>query len=181
MNSLNEEDLLKKARAFDMQALTDIYDLFNPAIFAYSQRLLGSVSLAEECVAETFSRLLHALKNGRGPKENLRAYLYRIAHNWITDYYRQHHPEQPGEEEMECFEDGSEISFEAESNLSRQIIRQALLKLPEKQQQIILLRYIEGWEHTEIAASLGKSVNYIKVNQHRAVRTLRRELAEKER
>jgi RNA polymerase sigma-70 factor, ECF subfamily len=180
MKPINDAELLEKARAFEMQALTNVYDLFSPGIYTYAQRLLGSTSLSEECVAETFSRLLHELKKGRGPREYLRAYLYRIAHNWITDYYRRNHEEQPGEDEMEMFVDYSNPTMEAELNLSRQQVRQALIKLPEIQRQIILLRYMEGWELNEIAASLNKSANYVKVNQHRAVSTLKRELGEKE-
>jgi RNA polymerase sigma-70 factor (ECF subfamily) len=74
MESFNEQELLKGAQVFDMAALTAIYDILSPAIFSYSQRLLGSVSLSEECVAESFSRFLHALKKGRGPTHHLRAY-----------------------------------------------------------------------------------------------------------
>jgi RNA polymerase sigma-70 factor, ECF subfamily len=180
MDSFNEADLLIKARAFDMQALTDIYDHFSPAIYSYSQRMLNSPFHSEECVSETFSRLLNALKKGQGPRENLRAYLYRIAHNWITDYYREHQPDQPGEEEMEQFEDYSNLVSDAETNLSRQRVRQVLFKLPEQQRQIIQLRYFEGWELDEIAACLHRSVNYVKVNQHRAVNALQKEFAKRE-
>jgi RNA polymerase sigma-70 factor, ECF subfamily len=180
MDTFNEQELLKGAQAFEMEALSTIYDILSPAIFSYSNRLLGSVALSEDCVAETFSRFLHALKKGRGPNHHLRAYLYRIAHNWVTDYYRSNHPDQPGDEELELIEDDSDVQAQAEHNLSREQIRTVLLHLPEKQRQVILLRYLEGWDHAEIAASMHKSVNSIKVIQHRAVRALRRQLSEKE-
>ena len=180
MDPFNEADLLKRAREFEMQALTDIYDHFSPAIYAYSQRMLESSSLAEECVAETFSRLLHALKKGQGPQQYLRAYLYRIAHNWITDNFRKQQPDQPGDEEMDKMEDPSDLTGETETLFSRQHIRQLLLRMPEQQRQIIQLRYFEGWELDEIAASLNRSVNYVKVNQHRAVNALRREFEKRE-
>lgn len=179
MDSFNEADLLIKARAFDMQALTDIYDHFSPAIYSYSRRLLNSPIQSEECVSETFSRFLNALKKGRGPRKNLRAYLYRIAHNWITDYYRKHQPNQPGDEELEQIEDNSNPVNDAEINILRQQVRQELLNLPEQQRQIIQLRYFEGWELDEIAACLHRSINYVKVNQHRAVNALQRELVKR--
>jgi RNA polymerase sigma factor (sigma-70 family) len=59
-------------------------------------------------------------------------------------------------------------------------VRSALVNLPEQQRQVIILRYLEGWEHSEIAESLGKSVNSIKVIQHRAVRMLRNQLSIKD-
>ena len=179
MESINEQKLLKGAQAFDMEALATIYDSLSPPLFSYALRLLGSASLSEECVAETFSRFLHALKQGRGPTQHLRAYLYRIAHNWVTDYYRRGQPDQPGQEELELIEDDADVLAGTEQSLSREEIRSALLRLPEPQRQVITLRYLEGWDHAEIAASLGKSVNSIKVIQHRAVRALRRQLSEK--
>lgn len=180
MDSFNEAEILAKAREFDMQALADIYDHFSPAIYSYSQRMMDSPSLAEECVAETFSRLLHAFKRGMGPKENLRAYLYRMAHNWITDHYRKRQPEQPGDEELEKMEGSSDLTNETETRLMRQQVREILHKLPEQQRQIIHLRFFEGWELEEIATCLNRSVNYVKVNQHRAVNALRREFGKRE-
>jgi RNA polymerase sigma-70 factor, ECF subfamily len=92
MDKSLEVELLRRAKCFDLQALAEVYDQYSPEFFAYSARLLGCSEDAEECVAETFSRFLRALKNGGGPRDHLRAYLYRIAHNWITDRYRQQPP-----------------------------------------------------------------------------------------
>lgn len=180
MEAFNEQELLKGAREFDMDALTAIYDTLNPAIFSYSQRLLGSASLSEECVAETFSRFLHTLKKGLGPTQHLRAYIYRIAHNWVTDYYRRHQPDQPGDEALEMIEDTSHFPGSAEQNPTAEEIRFVLVNLPEQQRQVITLRYLEGWGHEEIALSLGKSVNAVKVIQHRAVRAMRKQLSIKD-
>ena len=107
------KDLLKGARNFDQQALGEIYDLYSGKLYAYSMRLLGSQDLAEECVAETFSRFLLALKNGGGPQEYLQAYLYRVAHNWITDTYRRQ-PPPPLElkEELEAKDKSVELRTE---------------------------------------------------------------------
>ena len=88
----HQEELLRRARKFDQQALAEIYDSYSTGLFGYALRLLGDTNLAEECVAEAFTRFLNALHSGKGPKDHLKAYLYRIAHNWITDYYRRHPP-----------------------------------------------------------------------------------------
>ena len=77
--------LLKKARQYDQKALAEIYDLFSNALFAYAFKHVGKSQVAEDLVAETFSRFLKALERGGGPKEYLRAYLYRIIHNLIID------------------------------------------------------------------------------------------------
>ena len=85
----NEQDLLQRASKIETQALAEIYDSYSPGIYRYAMRLLGDMTLAEDCVAETFARFLKSLQEQRGPRNNLKAYLYRIAHNWIVDHYRK--------------------------------------------------------------------------------------------
>ena len=85
----HEEMLLKRLQRFEERALSEFYDAYSPGLYRYAWRLLGDEDLAEECVAETFSRLLKALEKGNGPRQHLKAYLYRVAHNWVTDHYRR--------------------------------------------------------------------------------------------
>src|SRR3990172_12815874 len=84
--------LLSGARAYDEEALGEIYSRYSPELYRYAVRLLGDVHLAEDCVAATFSRFLQALGRGRGPQAYLRAYLYRVAHNSILDHFRRSPP-----------------------------------------------------------------------------------------
>ena len=85
----NQEKLLRQAKELDQVALAEIYDTYSTSLYGYALRLLGDPALAEDCVAETFSRFLKALHAGKGPQKQLKAYLYRIAHNWIADVYRR--------------------------------------------------------------------------------------------
>jgi RNA polymerase sigma-70 factor (ECF subfamily) len=94
MSTMAETMLLTETRTFSKQDLVGIYEEHSPGIYRYSVRLLGDRDLAEDCVSETFSRFLHAVRQGGGPRDNLRAYLYRVAHNWITDHYRRQ-PQSP--------------------------------------------------------------------------------------
>ena len=68
------ELLLKKARQYDQNALAKIYDLYSDALFAYAFKHVGKSQVAEDLVAETFSRFLKALERGGGPKEHSRKY-----------------------------------------------------------------------------------------------------------
>lgn len=159
---------------FDPEVLGQVYDLYSPGLFRYAYRLLGDEQLAEECVSETFSRYLTMLRANRGAETNLRAYLYRIAHNWITDSYRKHSPtiteldEDAPDFQTECLE------IQAENRLEQQKIRSALACLTPDQRQVIMLRFIEGWENKEVAAALKKPVSAIKALQHRAIVMIRK-------
>ncbi len=177
MEPVIDNDLLRRARLLEEQALAEIYDRWSPGLYRYSLRLLGDTDLAEECVAETFSRFLRILREGRGPQDYLQAYLYRMAHNWITDHYRrtpvQYLPLEADLAEEETSEMGHQIDLESDC----QQLRAALMRLTSDQRQIILLKYVEGWNNEAIALAVKKPVGAVKSLQHRALESLRRLLS----
>jgi RNA polymerase sigma-70 factor (ECF subfamily) len=176
MNMPARRDLLQRARRFESAALAEIYDQWSDDLYRYAMRLLGDPNLAEDCVAETYSRFLHALHRGGGPTNHIRAYLYRVAHNWITDYYRSKHP-VPFDDQVEIStaktEDVSEIVHQ---QLEQARIRDALSRLTPEQRQVITLKYLEGWNNQEVASVMQKPVGAIKSLQHRGLAALKRAL-----
>lgn len=172
MNS--EPGLLQRVRRFDQEALAEAYDTYSPGIYRYAVRLLGDNVLAEEAVSETFSRFLVGVRNGQGPDEHLQAYLYRIAHNWITDYYRrQPPPTLPLDADMhaDTLQDPTRLVHE---RLEQKRVRAALMLLTPEQRQVVVLRFLEDLSNEEVAAAMDKPVGSIKALQHRAVAALRR-------
>lgn len=162
----------KNPQSLSKQDIAEIYELLSLPLFRYAVRLLGDPDLAEDCVAETFNKFLNALQRGVGPRENLKAYLYRIAHNWITDYYRRRSPEE--NLETDRIDDSLEHSVVMDTDSwERQQIRQALLQLPEAQRQVVLLRFFEEWSHEEIATATGKTIEVTRALQYRALNGLR--------
>jgi RNA polymerase sigma-70 factor (ECF subfamily) len=178
MEMISDNDLLQLAKNQDLPALTAIYDRYNQALYYFALRLLGDQTQAEDCVAETFSRFLKAMRAGQGPNDNLKAYLYRSAHNWVTDQYRR----QPisnielSDELPETRQNSP--SEQAELNINGQKIRAALGRITNEQRQVVILRFVEGWEFDEIAASLKRPVGAIKALQYRAIASLRNFLLE---
>jgi len=171
-----EADLLRHAQKLDQAALAEIYDTHSPALYRYAMRLLGEADLAEECVAETFSRYLKALSAGAGPRDYLRAYLYRIAHNWITDRYRRQPPPTIALEDDLPLADDSDVLSMVNTRLQQAQVRAALLRLTPEQRQVIVLKFLEGYENAEIAQALAKPVGAVKALQHRALEALKRML-----
>jgi RNA polymerase sigma-70 factor (ECF subfamily) len=172
-----EKDLLQAALRFDQRTLGQIYDLYSPGLYRYAFRFLGDISVAEDCVADTFSRFLKAIRARRGPKDYLKAYLYRIAHNWIVDYYRR----APDVTELLETQPGNDDSPEQKADLRfvRAETRRAILQLTADQQRVIGLKFLEDWNNEEIAQAMDKPVGAVKALQHRALATLKR-ILEKE-
>lgn len=159
----------------DRNMLRSLYEENNEGMYRYAYRLLGNRELAEECVSETFTRFLKVVQRGKNLDGNLKAYLYRMAHNWIVDYYRNektdfslldHNLSDPGEH--------------AENNIlakqQQEKLRKALIKLPEEQRMVIALRFLEEWSHDRVAEFLGKSIESTRALQYRALIKLRKSL-----
>lgn len=175
----SDTELLNLARNFDQQALAQIYETYSPGLYRYSMRRLSDEAVAEDCVAETFSRFLQALKASRGPESFLQAFLYRVAHNWIVDHYRSG-PMQPQELTEEHTDENADPEKDAGQRLQRQHLQVAIRKLTPDQQQVIALKYLEGWENEDIALTLKKPVGAIKSLQHRALAALEKILDREE-
>lgn len=172
----SESALLERARKFEPQALAEIYDGYSPGLYRYAIRLLGDQSLAEECVAETFSRFLHALKEHKGPHDHVQAYLYRMAHNWIVDLYRRDPPPEELAEDHQDALPGPETTAEERMRDAR--LRSAIRKLTGEQQQVILLKYMEEMDNESVARIMSKPIGAVKSLQRRALTRLQRLLQE---
>lgn len=170
-----EQELLKRASQLDTRALAEIYDLHSTGIYRYAMRLLGDVTLSEDCVADTFTRFLRALQDGRGPREHLQAYLYRIAHNWVVDLYREN---QPALELSEALRSEIDVPEAAAPRIRQKQVRTAIRSLTLDQQQVIALKYLDEWSNDEVAQALQKPVGAVKSIQHRALRSLYKLLSE---
>jgi RNA polymerase sigma-70 factor, ECF subfamily len=183
---VKENTLLHRLKLMDDQALVEVYDTFNHEIYRYAWGLLGDTDLAEECVAETFSRFLLALSNGGGPRQYLRAYLYRIAHNWICDFHRrQPISELPLDDdlivELVVQSKTSSNTDPASANvdiLEQQRLRLAITRLTPDQMQVISMKYLANLENEEIAQTLNKPIGAVKSLQIRALAALRKMLPE---
>jgi RNA polymerase sigma-70 factor (ECF subfamily) len=175
-----EPALLQRAQRYDLQALAEIYDRYSPGLYRYAMRLMSDEDLAEECVAETFNRFLSVLKAGRGPQQYLQAYLYRVAHNWITDYYRRQPPPTLPLEPDLIHNPGSDPQVQVALELEKERVRDALRLLTPEQRQVVVLKYLEEWQNQEIAEAIEKQVGAVKALEHRALNTLRRILMREE-
>jgi len=175
----SDTELLELARQFDQPALARIYDTYSPGLYRYAMQRLSNQDLAEDCVAETFSRFLQGLRSKHGPEDYLQAYLYRMAHNWIVDQYRQA-PLQPVELTEEHRGENASPEEDTSRNIRQERLRMAIKKLTPDQQHVITLKYLEGWENEQIARSLKKPAGAVKSLQHRALASLEKILNREE-
>jgi RNA polymerase sigma-70 factor, ECF subfamily len=174
MRNRPDQAILELTKRFEPTVLEEIFDRYSQGIYRYAYRLLGDTELAKECMSETFSRYLEAIQHKSSPPDYLQAYLYRIAHNWITDLYRKKLPTTlPLDVELQG-DDSHEPQQVVAGQLASEQLRAALALLTPDQRQVIALRYLEEWDTEAIARALGKPVGAIRALQHRGLNSLRR-------
>ncbi|MBN1177772.1 MAG: sigma-70 family RNA polymerase sigma factor [Anaerolineae bacterium] len=172
----NETSLLRRARAYDEDALSAIYDQYAPMIYAYLYRRVQDAQLAEDLTSEVFLRMLQAIRAEKGWKTSFRAWLYRIAHNLVVDHYRKQPPAPDLALREELTAAQSTLDSVISERLSRQRLWAAISSLTPDQQHVIALRFGQHVTSQEIAEVMDKSVSAVESLQHRALAALRRML-----
>jgi RNA polymerase sigma-70 factor, ECF subfamily len=167
---------LQNAQSLDRNTLGGIYDEYHPLLYSYIFRRVGDMEIARDLTADVFRRFLQATASGKGPNDQLRAWLYRVAHNIVVDHYRrgQNRQKQPLTESLASGE--AEPDSIAEQRIQCDTVRSALEQLTAEQQEVIALKFLEGMTNDEVANITKRSVGAVKALQHRALAALRRQL-----
>lgn len=171
-----EAELLALARQLDARALGQIHDHYYPELYRFALYRTDDVEAAQDIVSEAFVRLLNALHTGRAPQSTLRGWLFGVTTHLVADHFRRK-PAAPLAEEW--VSDGS-TSAEAEAHVQKQVVRRAMQRLTLEQQDVLGLRFGDGFSVEQTAEALGKSVTAVKALQFRAMEALRRALAKED-
>ncbi len=171
LHSHPQQDALEN---LDSRAITSIYDQYFPEIFRYVRYRLADDALAEDISSEVFCALLKAVKAGRAPADNLRGWLIGTARHMIIDHLRRNHrhPILAISDALEF--DGAGPAEQVEQRLASLALHQALVQLTEDQQQVLALRFGQGYSLEETAALMKKKINAVKALQFRALNALQR-------
>ncbi|MCL4459444.1 MAG: sigma-70 family RNA polymerase sigma factor [Chloroflexi bacterium] len=167
-------ELLERAIKRDTEAFGQLYDLYVDRVYRHVYYRLGDRSEAEDLTEEVFLRAWQSIERYRPQGVPFVAWLFKIAQNLVVDRYRHKRPKGEVLEtetiETDVWADPVVI---AEQHLTQQTLRQAVLRLKPEQQQVIMLRFLDGLEYPEVAAILGKSEGAVRIAQFRALQALR--------
>ncbi len=171
---MNEErELVRRAAGHDNKAFAQLYDRFVKKIYKYVYYKVGATALAEDLTAQTFLKAWENIGAYRDTGRPFAAWLYRIAHNLTVDHLRAQRDMVPLEDAENDVRAPDLVAI-VEQKLTADELRRALAKLTDDQQQVILLKFIEGYTTEEIAAMLSKDAGAIRALQHRALQALQR-------
>lgn len=146
--------LIDKILLSDSQAIVTFYKLYSPKILQYLVNRLPTKEDAQEITNDVFLEAIDSLSLLE-KRENLQAWLYKIAHNKSVDYYRKRKIKSLLLSQIPYLEivakEISQPEFQFEKDRIRDKIEATLHQLSEKYQKILHLHYEENISVKEIA------------------------------
>lgn len=173
MDRVEEQRLIQQAQNGSDEAFATLYREHVQRIYRYIYYRTRDEQLAEDLTADVFTKVIEGLPRYIDKGKPFIAWLYRIAHARVVDHYRRQdrRPTATNVEDANLSITPDMDTDLVKSHASR-ILMEAISTLTVDQQQVIILRFIEGLPIEEVAQQLGKKGNAIKALQFRAVRSL---------
>lgn len=172
-----EHELVRRAQDLDPVAFGEIYERYYIGVYKYVYYRIGDQTAAEDLTMEVFVKALEAIDGFMFRGIPFSAWLYRIASNLIVDYFRRQ-PSMPELSLEERLVMNEAHPIRIDQDFSHQALRAALAELTDDQQQVIILKFVDGLSNLEVAQILGKTEGAVKSLQHRALMSLGRALGE---
>ncbi len=164
------------------ESFTELYELYLPRVFRYTNYRVNNIQLAEDLTSATFEKALVNFSKYCRDKASFLTWLMTIARNVVTDYYRA-----KGRRQTVPLEEAAEISARdlspEEGLLKRDELEKlqgCLSDLSQDEQEIIRLKFGAELNNRQIAKMLGLSESNVGTKLYRVVRKLRDSFQESE-
>lgn len=177
--------LLRRAQRYDPAAFDRLYELYAERIYRYVWYRVRDPDQARDLTADIFEHVIRGITtfqiSAKDTVAKFSAWLFRIAHNDLHHFYRRRVREEAArvsdQEAVQQPAEEMDLSELVENREWEETLRAAIARLPEEQQEVLILRFWEQLSHAEVASLMGRSEGAIRVLQYRALSTLRNILA----
>jgi RNA polymerase sigma-70 factor (ECF subfamily) len=178
LHTLNNNQLIERARQGEADAFAEIYRRFQPAVFRYVRFRVSDENTAEDLTAAVFERMVEKIDTFSYRGRPILAWLYTIARNAVIDHHRRsgYITTLPLKEGLVHHD--QHVEGHAERRIFQEKLSAVMQYLTEEQRQVIQLKFFEQMKNREVAQIMGKTVGAVKSLQHRALAALRRYLEE---
>ena len=175
-----DEGIARRLQRRDPETWSGIYEEYFPRIYRYIALRVSNREEAEDMAGQVFLKALESISSFKWRGVPVSAWLFRIAHNQVIDYWRN--AKSKGSLPLDESLVSNDIDPEevAEMNLDISRLVKALRQLTKAQREVIELRFAAELSTAEVAKILDKSQGAVKVLQHNALKTLRGRLSELE-
>lgn len=171
---IDDGALIERARSGEVDAFGLLYERYASAIFRYINARLPDATEAEDMTADLFLGVWRNIQNYEDRGIPFSAYLFRIAQNSLTGFYRKDSRRKKKDELMR--EHPQTVESTVEIRLDRTFLTRVLGKLPEDYRTVLELRFFGGLSSKEIAQIMERSSGAVRMIQYRALAVLRQQL-----
>ncbi len=178
---IDESQLIEQAKV-DPEAFGTLYELHVEKIYNYIYYRVGNRHDAEDLTAKVFYRALNHMPRYNDKGKPFAAWLYRIAHNLVANWHRDHSRRQVvGLENVSLKSDQRETPHQAAERIDEaEILLAAIQKLPPERQKLLTLKYADRMSNADIGRIMGRSEGAIKSLYHRTLVSLKELLGDHE-
>jgi len=169
-----EWDLVRRAQRYEEDAIKSLYETYYPKIYNYAFMQMGDVHSAEDLASDVMLKMIESIQSYKFRGLPFGAWVFRIARNRLIDLHRRR--KRRGEVDLSETLSTALANPQALAELAmeRGQLQVALKHLTDEQRQVILLKFIEGFDNRSVGKMMGRSEGAIKSLQHRALGALRR-------
>ncbi|MDH5228663.1 MAG: sigma-70 family RNA polymerase sigma factor [Gammaproteobacteria bacterium] len=183
LSTQTDEQLMQHyAELNDMEAFKMLYERYKNILYRYVLRFVYPPASAEEVYQDVWLRLIDARQRYK-PSASFKTYLFTIARNRITDYFRRKKIQLVSDEgvlvDMAIQADPVDADDPVailQADHTQQQILQAVFQLPHEQKEVFLLKNEVGLSLAEISALTDADVEACKSRYRYAIRSLRKQL-----
>jgi RNA polymerase sigma-70 factor (ECF subfamily) len=158
--------------------LTALYDEYYVKIARYVYTRIGNTSEAEDIASEVFLKALDSLDRYQDRGLPMQAWLFKIAHNLVVDYFRSRSKYTTLPIDAVEIVEKSDPAEKAEISLEIERVTLAMQSLTEEQREVVNLRFFGGLTSREVGAVLNKKDGAVREMQRAAMEKLRHLLGE---
>jgi RNA polymerase sigma-70 factor (ECF subfamily) len=170
----SDRALIQRSIHGDSEAFETLYLRHLERIYRYIYFRIGDEAQAEDMTEEVLVRAWESLPKYQIGESRFTSWLYTIAHNLLVDHYRRRNPIQISPDDLAHYADPGELPERIVGRKQEcEILTQSIMQLEDLEQQVLLLRFVEGLSHREIASIIGINQTTSRVIQHRALKALR--------
>ncbi|MQY43230.1 RNA polymerase sigma factor [Epibacterium sp. SM1969] len=175
---LSNDDLLVLFVRGDQAAAAALTARLAPRALAVAMRMMGNRAEAEDITQEAMIRLWRMAPDWQPGKAQVSTWLYRVVSNLCIDVKRRARGGTLGLDDVSEPADNAASALEALQQQTRHdALQQALMQLPVRQRQAVVLRHIEELSNPEIADIMDIGVEAVESLTARAKRGLAKALA----
>jgi RNA polymerase sigma factor (sigma-70 family) len=175
---LSDEALLALCSRADDAALGELYDRYGRVAYGLALRIVRDRALAEDAVQEAFLAVWRSAGTFLAEQGKPSTWILTLVHRRAVDLVRREERRRTEPLEEIAQPTGEATDEEAWLRAQRQVVQEALRKLPPDQREAIELAYYGGFTQSELAERLGQPLGTIKSRMFTGLRRLRELLAE---